>query len=94
MSKLVRFVNHSLKDFFVSNAEDSCDSSNQFLMVNIAPSALFFLKNVLIADINVLTLCIGIGFETLLVWYLEDAHFLQYAQEILCLFCTLIYSAN
>lgn len=30
MSKLVRFVNHSLKDFFVSNAEDSCDSSNQF----------------------------------------------------------------
>lgn len=27
MSKLVRFVNHSLKDFFVSNAEDSCVSS-------------------------------------------------------------------
>lgn len=30
MSKFVRLVYHNLKDFFVSNTEDSCDSSNQF----------------------------------------------------------------
>lgn len=30
MSKFVRLVYHSPKDFFVSNTEDSCDSSNQF----------------------------------------------------------------
>ena len=87
MSKLVRFVNHSLKDFFVSNAEDSCDSSNQFLLVNIAPSALFFLKNVLISDKYVLTLCTGIGFMGLFVWYLKDIHFLRHTQEIICFLC-------
>lgn len=30
MSKLIRFVNHSLKHFFVRDVEDSCGSSNQF----------------------------------------------------------------
>lgn len=28
MSKFIRFVYHSLKDFFVSNVEDSWDDSN------------------------------------------------------------------
>ena len=56
------------------------------IMVNIAPSALFFLKNVLISDKNVLNLCTGIGFMSLFVWYLKDTHFLRYTQGILCLF--------
>ena len=54
------------------------------IMVNIAPSALSFLKNVLIPDKNVLTLRIGIGLVSLLVLYLKDTHFLRYTQEALC----------
>ena len=30
MSRLIRFVNHSLKHFFTHDIEDSCDGSNQF----------------------------------------------------------------
>lgn len=30
MSKLIRFVNHSLKHFFIRDVEDSCGSNNQF----------------------------------------------------------------
>lgn len=63
-------------------------------MVNIAPSALSFLKNVLISDKNELTLCIGIGFALLLDWYLKDTHFLRYTQEALCLFYVLFLTVN
>lgn len=77
MSKLVRFVNHSLKDFFVSNAEDSCDSSNQFQDSSPYP---FADGNLMAVPVYVLTLCTGIGFEILYVCYLKDTHFLRYTQ--------------
>lgn len=30
MSRLIRFVNHSFKHFFIHGVEDFCDGSNQF----------------------------------------------------------------
>ena len=41
MSKLVRFVNHSLKDFFVSNAADEVEPYVEDLKKLHAPDGIF-----------------------------------------------------
>ena len=50
------------------------------IMVNIARSESFFLKNVLISERNFVTLCIGIGVMSLFVSHLKVTHFLRHTQ--------------
>ena len=63
-------------------------------MVKHCAFCTLFLKNVLISDKNVLTLCISIGHVSLLERYLKDTHFLRYTQEALCLFNVLFLTVN
>ena len=60
-----------------------------FIMVNIALSESFFLKNVLISDRKFVSLRTSIGILSLLVWYLKDTHFLRNKQGFVCFFCDL-----
>ena len=50
-------------------------------MVNIAFSASLFLKNALISERNVVTLCIGIGVMSFFILHHKVTHFLRHRQE-------------